>query len=138
MLSESYANMSFVFFTAQRGEGIDSKRHPHTKVKHKKIFIPVTIPVRVKGKINPGRSHRQLVLEADPYPGAEVFEILTECIRHNLGLAVIGGFALLCAGPVWRYITKVKKKGSGQISNQSLPQFYIDNIACQPADRVAV
>ena len=121
MLSESYANMSFVFFTAQRGEGIGLKSHPHTKVKHKKIFMPVTIPVRVKRKINPGRPHRQLVLEAEPHPGTKVFEILTECIRHNIGLAIVGGLTLLCAGPIWRHITKVKKKGSGQISNQPLP-----------------
>ena len=68
MLSESYANMSFVFLTAQRGEGIGSKRDPHTEVKHKKIFISVAIPVPVKGKINPGRSHRQLVLGGRPPP----------------------------------------------------------------------
>ena len=64
------------------------KSHPHAEMKYKKILIPVTIPVRVKRKINPGRPHRQLVLEAEPHPGAEVFEILTECIRHNIGLAI--------------------------------------------------
>ena len=138
MLSESYANMSVVFFTAQRGEGIGLKRHPHTEVKHNKIFMPVTIPVRVKGKINPGRAHRQLVLEAEPHPGTEILEILAEGVRHNIGLAVVGVLTLLIAAPVWRYIAEVEKKGSGQISNQSLPQLYIDDIVCQPADRIAV
>ena len=72
----------------ERKEGIGSKSHPHAEVKYKKVLIPVTIPVRVKRKINPGRAHRQLILQAEPHPGAEVFEILTECIRHNIGLAI--------------------------------------------------
>jgi len=70
-------------------------------MEYKKILIAVSIPVRVKGEINPGRSHRQLVLEAESHPGPEVFEILTECIRHNIGPAVIGRLSSLVAGSVW-------------------------------------
>ena len=114
------------------------KRHPHTEMKYKKILISLTISVRIKRKIKPGRAHRQLVLKAEAHPGAEILEILAEGIRHDIGLAVVGIFTLLIAAPIWRYITKVKKKGSSQIPNQSLPQLYIDDIVCQPADRIAV
>jgi hypothetical protein len=53
-------------------------------MKHKKIFIPVTILVQVNRKISPGRTYRQLVLEADTQCGAEVFEILIERIGQEI------------------------------------------------------
>ena len=115
-----------------------SKGHPHAEMKYKKILISCVIAVRVKRKINPGRTHRQLVLEAESDRGTKSFEILAECIRHDVGPAVIRGLTTLGASLVWRDIAVVKKKRSGQISNQALAQFDIDDIVCQPADRVAV
>jgi hypothetical protein len=112
-----------VFFSFNRSStkspksNIALKSHPHAEVKYKKILISIMISVRIKRKINPGRAYRQLVLEAEPHSGAEILKILTEGVRHNIGLALVGVLTLLIAGPVWRDITEVKKKGSGQIPN---------------------
>ncbi len=63
---------------------ISLKSHAYAEVKYKKILTPITISVRIKCKINPGRPNRQLVLEAEPHRSAKIFEVLIECIRHNI------------------------------------------------------
>ena len=105
-----------------------------TEVKYEKILIALGVAVRIEGKINPRRSNRQQILQAEPDPGTKVVEKIVEGVGDDIGSAVKCLLTLFLPGAIGRDIAVVKENRTDEISDQALAQFDIEHIASIAAD----